>query len=872
MKKPILWTFILPLWLAMMVLASIVFRSGVVDGLTVLGLTPLLPLSIRAACLWLSILGVGGFGLVVFGVLWGLRLLFPALRRLPIFDYLLLGWLPGVGLVLSVWRVFFAYGNADWIARCEPVLVSVGTILALTGTGAVSLRLVGRILTPLQPSPARAEGVSLCVYLIQTNLIGAVTLSILLYILALLGLWQPVVLWGLVSFLSAMGLLVIRRDLSTLEPAGEKGLCWNHEILLTGALFLVLTTSALLATLPPDDSDELRYHLAIPKRYLEHQGWVEIPGQTFSHFPLGMEMLFALPLSLDWARPLEARLSLVGGGKIIHLWFFILCLMTLFQWGRERVVRDLSGSGIDSTAVPPPWGVWFLATISFAPVLASWAFVDFGSAFGWLASAFFIWKQLTSISAEEEPARTRGWSGDAIIFYACLAVGWGMMVKYTGLAWWVILGVIGGGLLWSAGQLKVRRVLMYALIPPVLMSPWLVHNWLSTGNPFSPLLSGLFGGGFTPVQKAFYDWHAGMKGHLNFFWDYPLVIKLADLLFLPLRATLSPEEFEYNPLGGLLLSLLPLGLLGGSHLRRDKSPRGIVLIVFLVIGIFFFWALSYRDTRFAIPLWAILAMGIGMGIDKELRFFRQSPEWKANRLGWGLAVLVVVWGVGQCDEAFLRCFRFSEAILLKDHPDTYLTRPDRLPVVATIREVETLRAREGNSKPPLLLLGQEQSFYFDSPLQGNDYFDGPGLAPLARDATSVVAISSQILKMGYRWIWLNRETLEANGFNLIQGDLFTTDPALALSHLATFRAKEEGGLTPEDLEEWNVSVSENAAFRRMHTWLVCHPGFREVPLNSIPEEDRPLCSFYGDWLKWEEMKGVSVKDLPRRKVSLLVAE
>ncbi len=917
----------MPLWLAAIIVAALFQRYGV-EGLTILGLTPLLPLNIRSAYLWLSILAVGGFSLAVFGILYGIRRILPSLRNLPLCDVLLAGWLPGVGLVLTLWRMVFAYGDADWLARLEPVLVSVGTVLALTGAGAVIQRLIGFHSPPPQPSPARGEGDdhantpsirgegdessntpydwgegdNLGGYLIRTNLLGAVGLSVLLYLLALVGLWYPGVLWLMVALAIIVGVPLVWRDLGRLEQAPDSlidnrgnmdsRLRGNDDFqrisenssspfssssfprrrestVLYSALFLILSASTLLATLPPDDSDELRYHLTIPKRYLEHHGWVDIEGQQFSHFPLGMEMLFALPLSLDWMRPAEARLSLVGGGKIIHLWFFMLCLMVLRQWDRERLVRDLSGSEISSAGDSPPWGLWLLATVSFIPVLASWAFVDFGSAFGWLSSAYFVWKQLTPIDSREE--RWVG-NGDSWIFYASVAVGWAMMVKYTGLAWWVILGMTGGTLLCVARRLNVKMLLAYALIPPLLMSPWLLHNWLTTGNPFSPLLSTWFGDGFAPVQKAFYDWHAGMKGHLNWFWTHSLSGKLFSLFLLPLLATLAPEEFENNPLGGLLLCLLPLGLLGGVRLRRDASPRGVVLIAVLAMGIFLLWALTYRDPRFAIPLWAILAMGIGLGIEKELRFFSQMGSVWASRLGVAFTVVLVLWGLGQCDEAFLRCLRFSGAILLRHSPDAYLTRPDRLPVVATIREVENLRARQGEDKPPLLLLGQEQSFYFDSPVCGNDYFDGPELAPLAREATSVEAISSQILAMGYKWIWVNHGTLEGNTFNLFRGDLFTADQKAALVELSRIRDRVQSGLSEGELEKLRTSVSANAAFRRMQAWLVRHPGFHEVPLNSVREADRPICPYYGDWLKWEEMRGVTVKDLPRRNISLLIAE
>ncbi|MCG3197811.1 MAG: hypothetical protein GHCLOJNM_02303 [bacterium] len=831
-------------------------------------------LGTRAATVVQGLVQAGLCGTLVFGLILIMRKLLPAARRIPMLELVLVGWVPASGLLAGAIRFASAYPEADWLLCLEPALIGAGFPLLLLCAGV----LVGR-LSGLLPKQSDHTEVPFLHFLLVTNLLGSLALAVGLYLAALLRLWLPVVLWGGCLLVLVAGLLFLFRERGRIvlfqstdesgeaDSSGKSSRFDWREAAMAGALCLILQASFQLATLPPDDSDELRYHLSIPKRYLEHGGAVEIPGQNFAHFPLGLEVLFALPLSLDLLRADEARMGWSCGVKIVHLWYFVLTLILLRVWTRERLVadrRETEGEGDHPQSGLA--GLLVLASIPFAPVLGAWAFVEFGAAFGWLASAYFLWRALSSESSEKQcggPDRKNS-------ILAALAVGWSLAVKYTSLAWWALLLLVLLAVSLQRRRLHPAMICML-ILPGLCVSPWLLHNAWTTGNPFAPLLSSVFGGGFDPVQKAFYDWHAGMKGDLNLFRRLPWWEKALDLVLLPFRAVFFPERFENNPLGGLLLALFPAALLGGTARFADPPfprSRGVGFVAAIAAGVYLLWALTYRDPRFALPLWGILAMGIGLGLSKQAPA-RESPRFHHHASSF-LSLLIVLWSLMQCEELFSRVGRFSSAILLRKTPDAHLTRPDRIPQVATIREVERMRSAHPGGKPSLLLLGQEQSYYFDSPVRGNDYFDGPLLASIAREASSVEAMSESLRRLGADWIWVHRGTLEGNVFNLVRGFIFCLPAEEGLDAMRELAESNPSGLL--DAEAWLERATQNEPFRRMHAWLIRHPGYREVPLATVPPGERPICPLAGVMLKRPELKGISAADLPRVSISLLVAD
>ena len=69
---------------------------------------------------------------------------------------------------------------------------------------------------------------------------------------------------------------------------------WLVLLLIVGMIIVVV----LMASVPPVSRDALVHHLAVAKLYLLHGGIYEIPSLDFSYFPMNLELLYMIPLSL----------------------------------------------------------------------------------------------------------------------------------------------------------------------------------------------------------------------------------------------------------------------------------------------------------------------------------------------------------------------------------------------------------------------------------------------------------------------------------------------------------------------------------------------------------------------------------------------
>ena len=190
-------------------------------------------------------------------------------------------------------------------------------------------------------------------------------------------------------------------------------------------------------------------------------------------------------------------------------------------------------------------------------------------------------------------------------------------------------------------RLVVTELLQFSGIALFLFSPWLIKNWLATGNPVYPLLfpageMNAFRLELYQGDTAWGDWR--------------------DLVFLPWRATIWGIDGAVGysaEIGALLLAFSAFSWLGlEEYSSRQKNALHTAFVIMLV-G-FLLWSVAGRmsglliQTRLYLaffPAWAVLA-GVGYGGLSKLhangvRFGRISAALLFLSFGFGLYQLAV---------------------------------------------------------------------------------------------------------------------------------------------------------------------------------------------------------------------------------------
>ena len=300
---------------------------------------------------------------------------------------------------------------------------------------------------------------------------GAIGLGMLL--LGALRLYYPIVAWALAGLL----LFVLRRDIGAwlsdtakfvraLAPVGRL------EHLAVGFSVLILALGLLRALAPPVTWDALVYHLTLPALYARTHGIQVNPADfnLFSGMPQLTEMLYTAAGLLR----VDASAGSIAAQTLGWFVGAFLCL------GLAGSARDM---GLPAWLAP----AILLSSLSVALELA-WAYSDLLLML--LALAVVLALRQWRIPQADGRADRR-WLGLAGIFagLACGCKYTGVIVPLAGVAV-VLVGELSGRQGAWRGRLvgALRSELYFVLLAGVALAPWLLKNWLLTGNPFYPLL------------------------------------------------------------------------------------------------------------------------------------------------------------------------------------------------------------------------------------------------------------------------------------------------------------------------------------------------------------------------------------------------
>ena len=122
--------------------------------------------------------------------------------------------------------------------------------------------------------------------------LGAVAWMVALFGLACVGLlasWNVILLGGCATLLAFR----VRRRSGVEPPA-----LGAEDAVITLTVMVVTSPLLLLALSPEVRWDAGTYHLLLPRRYLDAGGFVPVPMNVYSNWPLGTELLFTAAMQL----------------------------------------------------------------------------------------------------------------------------------------------------------------------------------------------------------------------------------------------------------------------------------------------------------------------------------------------------------------------------------------------------------------------------------------------------------------------------------------------------------------------------------------------------------------------------------------------
>lgn len=352
---------------------------------------------------------------------------------------------------------------------------------------------------------------------------------------------------------------------------------------LLGVLVLVI----LMNLTPPISRDALIHHLAIPKLWLKHGWFHEIPWAKYSYYPMNIDVIYALCLYLknDIAP------------KFVHFAFGLATSIMIYAHLRKRLGHHWGVLG----------GLIFLST----PIvirLSTSAYIDLGLTFFTTAAvlAFLHWR--------DRQYRELRW-----FVLSAVSMGLAAGCKYNAMIPWAFLNL---AMIYCFAKDTEKQGaalgygVLFFVVALLLVSPWYLKNYLMSSNPIYPLLDGVF----NPSRAS----GNGTGGGAGFFQRREVMYgeSLWETLLIPLRMFFqgrdgSAQYFD-GALNPMLVLFVPFAFLR-KNMRRDTFFF-LALTLFVLITSFFLASPRVRYILPVVPLLAIItATGVKALLDRSTR-------------------------------------------------------------------------------------------------------------------------------------------------------------------------------------------------------------------------------------------------------------
>jgi len=555
-------------------------------------------------------------------------------------------------------------------------------------------------------------------WLIMQDLMLALGLGwgLLMYMVFLLGVIGALYKAVILAVLVLLVLVCLReiptlcRDVKTLFSPGKS----EERSILTGLgatlLAIMLFLLLIIALAPTITHDAMVYHLNVPKIYANEHRIVEIPYNLFSNTVLNLGMLYTAALLID-----EFILA-----NLLHFVFGLGVLAFLYATARRNFGKTTAMLAVLILLFNP-------AVLNEMPI----AYVDMGMAFYFLLCIYCLWQW-----RKEGDAR---WFG-LLCVYAGIFAG----IKYTSLHGLVAICVMIVATAFFSRERRTGRAIgaaaIFGAVVTLFVAPYLVKNYLMTGNPVYPLMYGIFDGRWLEPRQvermlAYVNMH-GM-GH-----DW------RNLLALPWNITIHghPGYATFD----MVITPLWLILLPAFVFIRHKSP--MLKWGALACAVYFLsWAASTHITRYLMPIFPLLSLLCAHAVVSLTKEAGESSRPISQAFG---AVLVSLCALIWFSFAYSYPLRvppeFGPVMWGEQTTDEFQAK--RIPNYLVFKYIN-------ENLPPdarLAFFWDNRGFFCERKQMGDSVFEAPSMMELVHEAGSAEIFREKLKTMGITHVLFNR--------------------------------------------------------------------------------------------------------------------
>jgi len=353
----------------------------------------------------------------------------------------------------------------------------------------------------------------------------------------------------------------------------------NAWFLLSIPLMILIVLNLVGSLAPPSVADALRHHLAASQYYAR-------TGE-FEFIPI---LFWNVPSFLHITYVTEILLINDIAPAVTHFAFSLLSTLAIFALGRKLI----------------DWKVGLLAAVIFYSLPMS---IELSvSPMVEMCAVFFVVLALYSL-CNAINGKTFCW-----IVISGLLIGvagstkiWAIMAIPAGVGF-ILFSKRVGGIYFDKN--KILLIGMFIFTSLVILSPWLIRNFIESGDPFWPLGYPIFNSEMWTQwhHEKFSSWHRGPGK------------SILDFILGPWNLTNRIHLFtvDHGPLTGSLLTPILIIFIPGIFLFKSIKDSAfwkyILPILVFIFVIYLIWFFGYQSPRYFHIVYPVLALLAAVGI------------------------------------------------------------------------------------------------------------------------------------------------------------------------------------------------------------------------------------------------------------------